>query len=93
MFARLADVPSERTETPSMEPIDVGDVSEPATTAPSNVEEAPLTESEEIIEASGIAIDVSPIPIPEQPSASTSPSRRRSTRHRAPPELYGFNLT
>ncbi len=69
----------------------VGDVSESATIAPSNVEEAPLTESEEIIEASGTAIDISPNPIPEQPSTATSPPRRRSTRYRAPPERYGFN--
>ena len=94
LFARMTDAPPECTETPAAERTEVNISPDSVSMAPTLVETTPPTESEGITVPSGTAsvdTDVSPQPAQELPLPASSPPIRRSTRHRPPPERYGFS--
>ena len=72
-----------------MERTEVNSSPDSVSMAPTLVETTPPTESEGITVPSGtvsVNTDVSPLPAQELP-----PPLQRSTRHRPPPERYGFS--
>ena len=94
LFARMTDAPPECTETPAVERTEVNSSPDSVSMAPTLVETIPPTESEEITVPSGtvsVDTDVAPQPAQELPLPPSSPPIRRSTRHRPPPERYGFS--